>query len=107
MITDIFSERLKIVRKAKNLTQLQLAQKLNLSKRTVSAYEQGLSYPSLETFVKLCEMMETSADYLLGMSDNLHFKADGLTDSQVEALLQFTTLIQNANIVLEREQNDN
>ncbi|MCH4123716.1 MULTISPECIES: helix-turn-helix domain-containing protein [Levilactobacillus] len=97
MSIDFFGERLKAVRKSKRLTQLDLSQRLEVSKGTVSAYEQGLSYPSLETFVKICAILDTSADYLLGVSDNLPFKMGGLTDSQVESILQFVSLIERAN----------
>ncbi|MCT4488403.1 helix-turn-helix domain-containing protein [Levilactobacillus parabrevis] len=97
MNTDFFGERLKAVRKSKRLTQLGLANRLEVSKGTVSAYEQGLSYPSLETFVKICGILDTSADYLLGVSDNLPFKMGGLTEEQVGSILQFVSLIEHAN----------
>ncbi|MFC6260325.1 helix-turn-helix domain-containing protein [Levilactobacillus fujinensis] len=97
MNTDFFGERLKAVRKSKRLTQLDLSQRLEVSKGTISAYEQGLSYPSLETFSKICVILDTSADYLLGVSDNLPFKMGGLTDEQVESILQFVSLIERAN----------
>ena len=65
MNITFFSSRLKSSRKLKHFTQLDLAQRLEVSKGTVSAYEQGLSYPSLETLIKICETLDTSADYLL------------------------------------------
>lgn len=99
MNTDFFGERLKAVRKSKRLTQLGLSKRLDVSKGTVSAYEQGLSYPSLETFVRICSILDTSADYLLGVSDNLPFKMGGLTDEQVGSILQFVSLIEHANEV--------
>lgn len=97
MSTDFFGERLKAVRKSKHLTQLDLSKRLKVSKGTISAYEQGLSYPSLETFVKICAILDTSADFLLGISDNLPFKMGGLSDDQMESILQFVSLIERAN----------
>jgi len=97
MNTDFFGDRLKAVRKSKRLTQLDLSKRLEVSKGTISAYEQGLSFPSLETFVKICSILDTSADYLLGISDNLPFKMGGLSDEQVETILQFVSLIERAN----------
>ncbi|MFC6180979.1 helix-turn-helix domain-containing protein [Lactiplantibacillus daowaiensis] len=97
MNLDFFGERLKSVRKSKRLTQLALAQRLAISKGTVSAYEQGLSYPSLSTLVEICSILDTSADYLLGISDDLSFKMGGLTAEQTDSVLQFIALIEHAN----------
>lgn len=51
-----FSENLKRLRKQRELTQDKLAEDLNLSKSTISMYENGNRIPSLE-------MLETLADY--------------------------------------------
>ncbi|MGK0552624.1 helix-turn-helix domain-containing protein [Enterococcus faecalis] len=101
MTLDFFGEKLKAIRKSKRLTQLDLSKRLNVSKGTISAYEQGLSYPSIETLVKICEILDTSSDYLLGISDDLPFKLGGLTDEQMESVLQFVSLIERANGVLD------
>lgn len=97
MTIDFFGERLKAIRKSKRLTQLDLSKRLNVSKGTISAYEQGLSYPSLETLIKICGVLDTSADYLLSISDDLPFKMGGLSDEQTESILQFVSLIERAN----------
>ena len=97
MHIDFFGQRLKSVRKSKRMTQMDLSKRLVVSKGTVSAYEQGLSYPSLETFVKICDILDTSSDYLLGISDDLPFKMGGITDKQMESVLQFVSLIEKAN----------
>lgn len=103
MNLEFFGGRLKSIRKAKRLTQLDLANRLEVSKGTVSAYEQSLSYPSLETLVKICAILDTSADFLLGISDDLSFKMGGLTEEQMESILQFVSLIENANKVLDEQ----
>ncbi|MCM1598206.1 helix-turn-helix domain-containing protein [Latilactobacillus sakei] len=100
MTINFFGERLKAVRKAKRLTQLELSQRLGVSKGTVSAYEQGLSYPSLETLVSICSILDTSADYLLNISDDLPLKMGGLTDEQTESILRVVSLIEKANETL-------
>lgn len=100
MHIEFFDGRLKSVRRSKRLTQQDLADRLGVSKGTISAYEQGLSYPSLETLVKICDILDTSADYLLGISDDLPFKMGGLTDAQMESVLQFVSLIESANEAL-------
>jgi Predicted transcriptional regulators len=102
MTINFFGEKLKAVRKSKRLTQLELSRRLEVSKGTISAYEQNLSYPSIETLVKLCGILDTSSDYLLGISDDLPFKMGGLIDEQMGSVLQFVSLIEKANEVVDR-----
>ena len=101
MAIDYFGEKLKTIRKSRNLTQLELSQRLGVSKGTVSAYEQGLSYPSIETLVKITSILNISSDYLLGISDELSFKLGGLNKEQMQTILQFVSLIENANEIIE------
>jgi len=103
MTIHFFGEKLKAVRKSKRLTQLELSKRLGVSKGTVSAYEQGLSYPSIETLVNICDILNISADYLLGISDELSFKMGGLTDEQMESMLQFVSLIERANGIIDTQ----
>lgn len=103
MTITFFGEKLKAVRKSKRLTQLDLSKRLGVSKGTVSAYEQGLSYPSVETLVNICGILDISSDYLLGISDDLPFKMGGLTDEQMESVLQFVSLIERANGIIDTQ----
>ena len=108
MSIEFFGDKLKSVRKSRKLTQLELSKRLHVSKGTISAYEQSLSYPSIETLKKICFILDTSADYLLGISDDLPFKMGGLTDDQMESVLQFVSVIERANEInyrAERESN--
>lgn len=105
MNLNFFGERLKSIRKTKRLTQLDLAKRLAVCKGTVSAYEQGLSYPSLSTLVDICNILDTSADYLLSIADNLSFKMGGLTAEQTDSVLQFIALIEYANSLVNVKSN--
>ncbi|MCM1306335.1 MAG: helix-turn-helix domain-containing protein [Bacteroides sp.] len=64
-----FAERFNEVLKYSQLSQVQLAEKLNVNKATVTNYKKGKIAPSLETFFELCKLLDVSADYLLGLSD--------------------------------------
>ena len=66
---DIFSIRLKELRTEKGLTQKQLAVAVNTTDDSVFSWEKGRSQPSIETIRELCTVLETSADYLLGLED--------------------------------------
>lgn len=60
-------------------------------------------YSHSETLVKICAILDTSSDYLLGISDKLTYKMGGLTDEQMEGVLQFISLIEQANEVLDKQ----
>lgn len=65
----MIGERLAEVRKDHDDTQQTLADKLNVTKYTVSSWEQEKSEPSHEMLVRICRMYGVSSDYLLGLSD--------------------------------------
>lgn len=103
MTINFLGDKLKSIRKSRHLTQLELSKRLEVSKGTISAYEQGLSYPSIETLVKICNILDTSSDYLLGLSDELPFKLSGLNEEQMQTILQFVALIESANEIVDKK----
>ena len=64
-----FNERIKLLRKERNLTQEQLAEEAGLSKSSISMYENGNRVPELETFESLADFFNVDLDYLKGKSD--------------------------------------
>ena len=61
--------RIKFLRKRANITQSELAEKLNLSFGTISKYEKDeISIPS-ETLLKIANIFNVSTDFLLGRVD--------------------------------------
>ena len=64
-----FSERLRILRKDKGLTQEELGEKVGVSNVSISWYESGNRTPDAATLNKLADVLETSTDYLLGRID--------------------------------------
>jgi len=79
--------RLKTLRGSKRLTQVQLAEKLGVGKGSISRYEQSAMYPSVDVLIKLCNYFDVSADYLLGLSDEIGFKMSSLKDAQIEMII--------------------
>lgn len=57
---------LKKARKAANLTQQQLADALDVSLKTVMNWEQGIVSPSLETTMKIADILHCDIDFLTG-----------------------------------------
>lgn len=62
--------RLRTRRKQRHLTQRQLAIALGVSQATICEYETGKSSPSLETLSNIAVILNTSTDYLLGLTND-------------------------------------
>ena len=63
------NEKLRMLRKQKNVSQKEVAQKVGITLSAYSNYEQGTREPSFEIFKNLCRYYEVSADYLLGLEE--------------------------------------
>lgn len=59
------SIKIKKLRAEKNFTQEQLAEKLQVSRSTISSWETGRSYPDLEMTIEICDCFNVSLDFLL------------------------------------------
>ena len=64
-----FSERLKELRKAANLTQTQLADKLNLHPQTISKWERGLSEPDISQLGEIAAALGITMEKLCGQAE--------------------------------------
>lgn len=72
-----FADRLQNLRKAKGLSQEELAEKCSVSRQSVSKWETGLGYPETEKLLILCEILEVNLDFLLrDKSDTLQEKIE-------------------------------
>lgn len=65
----MFCERLEKLRKSHKLTQKQLADELNVSKQTISNWENNNIFPSIETLIKICKFFNVTTDYILNLDD--------------------------------------
>lgn len=60
-----FSENLQNLRKMKQISQEQLAEKLEVSRQAVSKWESGNGYPETEKLIAICEILDCSMDHLV------------------------------------------
>lgn len=65
----MFSKRLKLLRKERNLTQNELADILHIKNTTISNYENEVSSPDMDMIGQIASFFNVSTDYLLGKSD--------------------------------------
>lgn len=65
----LFPQRLKMIRKSKELSQVELGKMIGSSRYAIVKYESGERYPDLATFETLCKKLDVSSDYLIGLSE--------------------------------------
>jgi transcriptional regulator with XRE-family HTH domain len=64
-----FGRRLAELRKARGITQVQLAQTLGTTQRAITYYENEADYPPVDAIIRLADALGVSADELLGMNN--------------------------------------
>ncbi len=60
-------KRLREEIKSSHMTQKEIADKLGINPSTISKYVRLDKYPSLDTFANLCDILDVSADDILGL----------------------------------------
>lgn len=65
-----YGERIKRARTQKGFSQQKLAEMMNVARSTISMWENETNIPDAVMLTRLAEILEVSADYLLGLVDN-------------------------------------
>ena len=87
--------KIKTLREDNNMTQTELARKLNVSRACVSSWEIELSNPSTESIVDLANLFNVSSDYLLGINHNSCIDIAGLSNQDVSMLYNLAKRLSN------------
>lgn len=61
-----FGKKIKLARVENDLTQEQLAEKINTKQKNISRYETGASTPSIETLIKIAQVLKKKVGYFFG-----------------------------------------
>lgn len=67
-----FSERLRQLRTARDLSQMEFSKQIGISKSSVNMYERGEREPGLETLERIADYFNVDMDYLLGKSETVN-----------------------------------
>lgn len=95
-----FGEQIRALRQGAGLTQQQLADKLGVTKSTVSYYEQAVRFPSTDVIISLAEVFHVTTDQLLGLEPKSQtLDVTDLPEEDIEFL-------QNAVELLRRKNNE-
>ena len=61
----MFCDKLKFLRKHQELTQMEVAKRINIDNTTYCRYEKGIYQPDLETLKRIAKFFDCTVDYLL------------------------------------------
>lgn len=80
-------ERLALIREQRGLTQVELAQQLQLGDQQIWRYENGKTNPDGDTVARIAKHLNVSTDYLLGLTDiPLPYIEGELTEKERKAI---------------------
>ena len=79
----MINEMIRKLRKEFNISQVELASKLGVTKQCVSNWENDNILPSIEMLIKIAKYFNVSTDYLLGISSDKTLDVSGLTDTEI------------------------
>ena len=80
----IFAEKLKTLRKEKNISQEQLAEKIHVSRQAITKWESGNGIPDIENLIAISALFNESLDSLLSEEKSLISKHEFLYESRTE-----------------------
>lgn len=72
----MLSDNIKNFRKKSNMSQDELAEKLGVSRQSISLWETGQTQPTIDNIIALAKIFNISSDMLLGSSDSIYISQD-------------------------------
>ncbi|MEE3427985.1 MAG: helix-turn-helix transcriptional regulator [Ruminococcus sp.] len=96
--SNTLSIKIKELRKARNISQVELAKALFVSKQSVSNWENDNIMPSIEMLIKIAAFFSVSTDYLLGLDNNNNIIiTEGLNKKEIEHIKLIINDLTNAH----------
>lgn len=84
----MFGEIIQNLRKSHGINQVELAQKLGVTKQAVSNWENNNILPSIDMLIKISRFFSVSCDYLLEIDHRSFIEASGLTIEELSHIQQ-------------------
>ena len=79
----MLNERIRQLREARGMTQVELARQLSVTKQSVSNWENNNIMPSIDMLIRISKTFSVSADYLLGLENRQTLDVSGLSAEQI------------------------
>ena len=83
----MYFQRLRDLREDRDLRQQDIAELLHTSQTVYSRYERGFQTIPVSHLLTLADFYQTSTDYLLGLENTYELDLSGLTEEEIQALL--------------------
>lgn len=84
----MLSERIRNLRISRSMSQVELAEKLGVTKQSVSNWENDNIQPSIEMLVKISKALNVSTDSLLSLDKRKYVEVTGLSDDVIAHVQQ-------------------
>lgn len=95
----VLGEKIKILRVSRKMTQSELAKKLNVTKSTISSYENDSRQPSYEVLIKISSLFNVTIDSLLmGERNGIYLDVHNLNQYQIKVILDLLNVFTMDNI---------
>lgn len=91
----MFGDIILSLRKSKNLSQVQVAKALKVSKQTISNWENNNILPSIDMLIKISEYWNVSTDFLLELDHRTYLEITGLSSEQLSHIQQIVNDIKS------------
>lgn len=104
MYVPEMGERIRQLRCQRNLSQIELARQVGVSKSVISSYENNVHFPPYDVLLKIARLFDVSTDYLLNASRDQVINVDGLTDTQINAITAIVNELKGANRASKTEE---
>lgn len=99
-LNEVLGNNIKNLRKEQKITREKLAERLDVSTRFLADVESGKAGVSLSTLKKLCSVLGTTADYLLGISEYSDAQRQYIEiDNKIKQIN--TEQLKNLNIIID------
>lgn len=93
----MLNQQIRELRLARKMSQVELARTLNVTKQSVSNWENDNIQPSVEMLIKIAKVFSVSTDYLLGIETADYIDVSGLSSEVVSHIRQIIDDLRKAN----------
>lgn len=93
----MISEKIKLLRTERNLTQNDVAKELGITRSSVNAWERGISVPSIQYIVELALLFNVSSDFLLEIPEHSSVSTEGLSEKEVSVVVEIIRCLKEKN----------
>ena len=89
----MLSSRMREIRIAKKISQVELAKTIGVTKQSVSNWENDNIQPSIEMLCRIADALSVTADYLLGRDEKRYIEVTELSEEAIQSVQSLINLL--------------